>query len=907
MRKYRLISKKGEGTFAEVIKAQNIKTGTLHAIKCMKTCYKSADQVSSLREIQAIKRLSPHPNVVKLDEVLFDPPSGRLALVFELMEGNLYELMRDRKESKSGLFSNDTVKSFMSQIFAALDHMHSKGVFHRNIKPENILVDKSGRHLKLAGFSSCRGACGNPPFTEHIGTRWYRPPEVLLTCGMYGPEVDVWGAGCILFELTALYPLFHGTSGADQINRIHRVLGTPKTDVIAKLKQNASSGADFDFQMHEGAGLKMLLPETTAVNCLDLLTQSLAYDKSDRITSSEAMKHSYFVGDIQSQTRNTMDSPGNYKRRRTLFDSSANINDLSADLCCIIANFLPKTSRLLLAVALTAPSSSFSENSWKGQPNTVSKEIISRTKAGRPFATILDEICQEDRAEFDAKGKHRGLKMWVGEEYDRRFRQCLSGQLKNYYECHQWEVMDFVDIPLSLASKLTDDDVAAILLSIDAKNNLEQLKLTHCSNIVGHGLEPLRRSSVLERLDLGLVRQFEAPYLSKISGGRSDEFLFDYAKLSEGSVCDIIDSILREEGNCFKRLQYPYKWSENSSETDALVSIYDRNVLRSERMRQLVKEHGAIVNKFACSLYFGFEDEKEFCLSFEERWESDLVDACIVCNDASFAVCSNCNDIVCFECCETDECNVCNIMYCPRCIRDDGFENEVTSCEAARYGSDCPSYCTSCRVRSCRNGTNACSECRSEVFDTLLDECVTKQVQIASQNDEMERLRSVIDELTIQADRVQGQGATISDPPRPDSDSSIDSDDDDDSAFGDDAVKEMTVEGAGVYEINGIYIRCGQNDGVSKFMKTLRYNGRLVDFMLFRCKLADGTRRWYISIVPENVHPGTTQDIDFYEMRPQQHHSVLDQNIPPRDGWMAISSNGGGGPQVYPKESTDVP
>ena len=135
-------------------------------------------------------------------------------------------------------------------------------------------------------------------------------------------------------------------------------------------------------------------------------------------------------------------------------------------------------------------------------------------------------------------------------------------------------------------------------------------------------------------------------------------------------------------------------------------------------------------------------------------------------------------------------------------------------------------------------------------------------------------------------------------------DSDIDSDDDD-SAF-DESLVEMMVEGAGLREINGTYVRVGQNDGVSKFMRTSRYNGRSVDFMMFRCKLTDGTRRWYISIVPENAHPGTTQDIDFYVAHSQQ--PSMDTNIPPRDGWMAIPSNGGGGPapQVYPKESNVV-
>lgn len=163
-------------------------------------------------------------------------------------------------------------------------------------QPENILVDKAGKHLKLADFGSCRGINGKPPFTEYISTRWYRPPECLLTCGRYGPEMDVWGVGCILFELTTLYPLFPGTDEADQIKRIHRVLGTPDPSVLVKLKKHASTQANFAFPSQRGIGLAKLLPDAVA-NFLDLLTQSLAYEASTRITSRKAMKHSYFVGD----------------------------------------------------------------------------------------------------------------------------------------------------------------------------------------------------------------------------------------------------------------------------------------------------------------------------------------------------------------------------------------------------------------------------------------------------------------------------------------------------------------------------------------------------------------------------------------------------------------------------------
>ena len=207
------------------------------------------------------------------------------------------------------------------------------------------------------------------------------------------------------------------------------------------------------------------------------------------------------------------------------------------------------------------------------------------------------------------------------------------------------------------------------------------------------------------------------------------------------------------------------KWSVSSSEPHALVPLYDSNVLRSERMKQFVDEHNIIVNKFSCCLYFGYEDEKDLCSSLEdshERLGSALVDVCISCKDASFTVCSNCNDIVCYDCCDTEECSDCNIRYCPLCRRDNGFENAVTFCESAGFGSDCPSRCSSCRLKSCRNGTNACTECKGEVFDELRDECNTKQVQIHSQNDEMERLRSIIEQMTIQANRVQAQAHVTS-------------------------------------------------------------------------------------------------------------------------------------------------
>jgi len=162
MHKYKLIAKTGEGTFSEVIKAQYIKTGRMAAIKCMKSHFESEDQVNNLREIQALRRLSPNPNIVKLLEVLYDQPTGRLALVFELMEMNIYELIRGRRQ----YLPEARVRHLMYQLVKAMDHMHRQGIFHRDIKPENILV--SNDELKLADFGSCRGIYSKQPYTEYI-------------------------------------------------------------------------------------------------------------------------------------------------------------------------------------------------------------------------------------------------------------------------------------------------------------------------------------------------------------------------------------------------------------------------------------------------------------------------------------------------------------------------------------------------------------------------------------------------------------------------------------------------------------------------------------------------------------------------------------------------------------------
>ncbi|XP_041353049.1 MAPK/MAK/MRK overlapping kinase-like isoform X1 [Gigantopelta aegis] len=285
LEKYRILGKKGEGTFSEVLKCQNIKDGSYVACKKMKQTYNSIEQVNNLREIQAMRRLSPHANVLELHEVIFDKKSGTLVLVCELMDMNIYELIRGKRH----YLPEGKVKQYMYQLLKSVDHMHRNGIFHRDVKPENILIKED--LLKLADFGSCRSVYSKQPYTEYISTRWYRAPECLLTDGYYTYKMDIWSVGCVFFEILSLHPLFPGSNEVDQIAKIHDIMGTPDPSILNKLKR--SRGMSFNFPAKKGSGIERLLPNVSQ-EAVELIYLMCTYDPDERITAKEAVRHHYF-------------------------------------------------------------------------------------------------------------------------------------------------------------------------------------------------------------------------------------------------------------------------------------------------------------------------------------------------------------------------------------------------------------------------------------------------------------------------------------------------------------------------------------------------------------------------------------------------------------------------------------
>ncbi|XP_007951320.2 MAPK/MAK/MRK overlapping kinase [Orycteropus afer afer] len=276
IRYYKTIGKIGEGTFSEVMKTQSLRDGNYYACKQMKQRFGSIEQVNNLREIQALKRLNPHPNILTLHEVIFDCKTLNIAIC---------SLIQRRRRP----LSEKKVMHYMYQLCKALDHMHRNGIFHRDVKPENILIKQDV--LKLGDFGSCRSVYSKQPYTEYISTRWYRAPECLLTDGFYSYKMDLWSAGCVFYEITSLEPLFPGDNELDQISKIHDIIGTPAQKTLTKFKQ--SRAMSFDFPFKKGSGLS---PLTTSLSpqCHALLCAMVAYDPDDRITAHQALQHPYF-------------------------------------------------------------------------------------------------------------------------------------------------------------------------------------------------------------------------------------------------------------------------------------------------------------------------------------------------------------------------------------------------------------------------------------------------------------------------------------------------------------------------------------------------------------------------------------------------------------------------------------
>ncbi|XP_073981186.1 cyclin-dependent kinase 2-like [Rhodnius prolixus] len=289
MENYIKLEKIGEGTYGIVYKARHKRTGKLVALK--KIRLDNDAEVSegipstTLREIGTLRELK-HPNIVALLDIIHGEDNS-LFIAFEFLLKDLKKLMDDCTKS----LSLALIKSYTHQLLSALAYCHSHMITHRDLKPQNLLINATG-HIKLADFGLAR-VFNIPmrPYTHEVVTLWYRAPEILLGTKLYSSNIDIWSLGCIFAEMASLKPLFPGDSEIDQMFRIFRVLGTPCNKVWPGVRDLP----DFKpmFPQWDAQNLSELVPRLCSTS-RNLLSKMLIYDPNKRISARTALRHSLF-------------------------------------------------------------------------------------------------------------------------------------------------------------------------------------------------------------------------------------------------------------------------------------------------------------------------------------------------------------------------------------------------------------------------------------------------------------------------------------------------------------------------------------------------------------------------------------------------------------------------------------
>lgn len=289
MNKYEKLGEIGEGTFGVVLKCRHKETDEIVAIKKFKE-QSEEDEISrkvTLREVKLLRALK-HENIVDLKEAF--RRKGVLYLVFEYIDQSVMDLL----EAKPRGVGTEIVQVLTFQLLRALEHCHRHNVIHRDIKPENLLVSSSDNSLRLCDFGCARQIKADVALTDYVATRWYRPPELLLSTADYGKAVDMWGLGCIMGELTDGQPLFAGKSDIDQLCVIQRILGPLTSQQMERcLELSDFKGIQFP-DVSQPVTLQKRYEAKMPPLHMELLIALIIMDPSQRLTAKAALRSACF-------------------------------------------------------------------------------------------------------------------------------------------------------------------------------------------------------------------------------------------------------------------------------------------------------------------------------------------------------------------------------------------------------------------------------------------------------------------------------------------------------------------------------------------------------------------------------------------------------------------------------------
>jgi len=287
--RYEKIDFLGEGQFATVYKARDklSPTGRIVAVKKIKLGsraeVKDGINRTALREIKLLQELH-HNNVIELVDVFGH--KSNVSIVMDFMDTDLEIIIKD----PGIVLTPANIKSYTLQTLLGLEYLHNNWILHRDLKPNNLLVDSKGC-LKLGDFGLAR-QFGSPTriYTHMVVTRWYRAPELLFGAKNYGVGVDIWAVGCILAELLLRVPFLAGETDLDQLGKIFLCMGTPTEDTWPGVTQLPDY---IQFKHSPGTPLADIFT-AAGDDLLHLLEHLVKLCPLKRFDSTTALKSSYF-------------------------------------------------------------------------------------------------------------------------------------------------------------------------------------------------------------------------------------------------------------------------------------------------------------------------------------------------------------------------------------------------------------------------------------------------------------------------------------------------------------------------------------------------------------------------------------------------------------------------------------
>ncbi|XP_067637243.1 cyclin-dependent kinase 7 [Eurosta solidaginis] len=304
---YEKIAFLGEGQFATVYKARDVLTEQIVAVKKIKIGSREEAQDginrTALREIKLLHELQ-HENVIGLVDVFGH--KSNVSLVFDFMDTDLEIIIKDTKI----ILTQANIKAYMIMTLSGLEYLHMNWILHRDLKPNNLLVNSDGI-LKIGDFGLAK-FYGSPNriYTHQVVTRWYRAPELLFGARQYGTGIDIWAVGCILAELLLRVPFLPGDSDLDQLTKIFQALGTPTEENWPNLNKLPDY---MQFKQFPAIPLQHIF--TAAPDDLIVLAEKLlALNPAQRCTCSEALSMKYFSNKPAPSQGHKLPMPSNNKQ-----------------------------------------------------------------------------------------------------------------------------------------------------------------------------------------------------------------------------------------------------------------------------------------------------------------------------------------------------------------------------------------------------------------------------------------------------------------------------------------------------------------------------------------------------------------------------------------------------------------